>query len=185
MRSFARTAFIGSLLVLPLGGCESLDYSAFDPTEWFSGDIFSTKKPLQGRRKPVFPEGVPGVERGVPPELVRGNQPPPGNDTALSLRPNPGSREAAAQAEEPKPKPKPKARPKPKPAQEPATATNQSTPTPVTVRRSDFPDPPPPGQQPTQPPPRQPPPPVFGGPSAATPGGVQWPDPPPPTSYPR
>ena len=48
-------------------GCES-----FDPSEWFN-----TKKPLPGDRKAVFPEGVPGVPQGVPPDLVQGYQPPP------------------------------------------------------------------------------------------------------------
>ncbi len=52
---------------LALGGCES-----FDPESWFN-----TKKPLPGERKAVFPDGVPGVPQGVPPELVRGYQPPP------------------------------------------------------------------------------------------------------------
>src|SRR5215510_3770704 len=64
-----RFVLIGSLLALgvTLSGCES-----FDPTEWFN-----TKKKLPGERKAVFPEGVPGVPQGVPPELVQGYQPPP------------------------------------------------------------------------------------------------------------
>ena len=64
-----RIVLIASLLAcgLTLSGCES-----FDPTEWFN-----TKKPLPGDRKAVFPEGVPGVPQGVPPELVQGYQPPP------------------------------------------------------------------------------------------------------------
>jgi hypothetical protein len=36
----------------------------------------TAKKPLPGERKALFPEGVPGVQQGVPPELVRGNQQP-------------------------------------------------------------------------------------------------------------
>ena len=35
----------------------------------------TAKKPLPGERRAVFPEGVPGVQQGVPQELVRGNQP--------------------------------------------------------------------------------------------------------------
>ena len=60
---------IASLLAsgIMLGGC-----STFDPTEWFN-----TKKPLPGDRKEMFPGGVPGVAQGVPPELVKGYQPPP------------------------------------------------------------------------------------------------------------
>src|SRR5215467_7133124 len=46
----------------------------------------TAKKPLPGERRAVFPEGVPGVQQGVPPELMRANpqaaeepqvQPPP------------------------------------------------------------------------------------------------------------
>ena len=50
---------------------------AIDPTEWFAsaGDLFNSKKKLPGDRKPVFPQGVPGVAQGIPQELVKGNQP--------------------------------------------------------------------------------------------------------------
>jgi hypothetical protein len=84
-----RTVLIASLLVsgLALSGC-----STFDPTEWFS-----TKKPLPGDRKAVFPEGVPGVAQGVPPEMVQGYVPP--------TEPVP---EPLPVREKPKPKPKPK-----------------------------------------------------------------------------
>src|SRR5215831_21241039 len=43
------------------------------------------KKKLSGDRKPVFPEGVPGVAQGVPPELVKGNQPPPQDSGFASI----------------------------------------------------------------------------------------------------
>jgi hypothetical protein len=33
----------------------------------------TAKKPLPGERRAVFPEGVPGVQQGVPPELLRQN----------------------------------------------------------------------------------------------------------------
>ncbi|MCP2937630.1 hypothetical protein NK983_33535, partial [Salmonella enterica subsp. enterica serovar Typhimurium] len=45
-----------------LGGCGSM--GGFDPTDLF--DFLDTKKKLPGERKPVFPEGVPGLEQGVP-----------------------------------------------------------------------------------------------------------------------
>jgi hypothetical protein len=59
---------------LALGGCES-----FDPLDKLSElDIMGTaKKPLPGERRPVFDSGVPGVPQGVPPEMVKGYQPPP------------------------------------------------------------------------------------------------------------
>src|SRR5262245_29889801 len=78
-----------------LGGCES---NPMD--EWFS-----TKKPLPGERKPVFTTGVPGVPQGVPPELVRGYQPPP------------ESAPQAVEAQPEKPKPRPRAQPQPQPRQ--------------------------------------------------------------------
>ncbi len=46
--------------------------SSFDPMDML--DFLDQKKPLQGVRKPVFPEGVPGVEQGVPKELYKGAQ---------------------------------------------------------------------------------------------------------------
>jgi len=50
-----------------LGGC-----SSFDPSDLL--DFLDTKKKLPGERKPVFPEGVPGLEQGVPKELYKGAQ---------------------------------------------------------------------------------------------------------------
>src|SRR5258708_38749346 len=51
-----------------LSACDSLD----------TFDVFDSKKKLAGERKPVFPEGVPGVAAGVPPELVKGYREPEG-----------------------------------------------------------------------------------------------------------
>ena len=64
-------------------------------------EIFNTKKKLPGERKPVFPEGTPGVPQGVPQELVKGYQ-------------EPGAEAKEAQAAAPKPPPA-EAKPKPKP----------------------------------------------------------------------
>ena len=50
-----------------LGGC-----SSFDPSDML--DFLDTKKKLPGERKPVFPEGVPGLEQGVPKNLYRGSR---------------------------------------------------------------------------------------------------------------
>jgi hypothetical protein len=104
-------------------------------------ELWDTKKPLTGERKPVFPEGVPGVSTGVPPELVKGYREPEsgmvdparvaaeaaaGSDT--KPKKPPPQRTAAA-----KPKPKPaadsstQARPQPPPAQ-PAPWTPQQQP---------------------------------------------------------
>src|SRR3954469_25966065 len=51
-----------------LAGCGST--AGFDPSDLL--DFLDTKKKLPGERKAVFPEGVPGLEQGVPKELYRG-----------------------------------------------------------------------------------------------------------------
>src|SRR5262249_52842488 len=59
------------------------------------------KKKLPGDRKPVFPEGVPGVAQGVPPELVKGNQPPPATRRDQGPGPRkPGASQAKPQKKE-------------------------------------------------------------------------------------
>jgi hypothetical protein len=52
-----------------LAGCSSI-YN-WDPTDML--DWLDTKKKLPGDRKPVFPDGVPGLEQGVPKDLYKGN----------------------------------------------------------------------------------------------------------------
>src|SRR5205809_6984115 len=52
-----------------LAGCGSM--SSFDPTDLL--DFLDTKKKLPGERKAVFPDGVPGLEQGVPKELYKGS----------------------------------------------------------------------------------------------------------------
>src|SRR6478672_2518807 len=52
-----------------LAGCSS-GFGNFDPSDLL--DFLDTKKKLPGERKPVFPDGVPGLEQGVPKELYKG-----------------------------------------------------------------------------------------------------------------
>ncbi|MGC2809589.1 MAG: hypothetical protein WA303_04360, partial [Bradyrhizobium sp.] len=52
-----------------LVGCSS-SLGSWDPTDLL--DVFDTKKKLPGERKEVFPDGVPGLEQGVPKELYKG-----------------------------------------------------------------------------------------------------------------
>src|ERR1700709_32199 len=52
-----------------LAGCSS-SLSNFDPSDLL--DFLDTKKKLPGERKPVFPDGVPGLEQGVPKDLYKG-----------------------------------------------------------------------------------------------------------------
>jgi hypothetical protein len=71
------------LALLPLSaglsGCGTFWDGANSLTDKFSDAMhdfnpFGTgKKPLPGERRPVFPEGVPGVHQGIPPDLMRHN----------------------------------------------------------------------------------------------------------------
>jgi hypothetical protein len=101
---FSSLVRIGSALafLFALGACTA--GGQFDPTEVVSTDLFNTKKKLSGEREPLFPQGVPGAESGVPPDLVKGYQPPP---EPVAAEAGDAAAKAAAEAK-PKPKPKPK-----------------------------------------------------------------------------
>jgi hypothetical protein len=113
-RRILRNVLLAALVVSApvLSGCADFDMDKLD--------VFglNEKKKLPGDRKPVFPEGVPGVSQGIPPEYVKGNQPPP--ETAQTLpvgqdanapTADPAKKTAAVDpADEPKPKRKPKPR---------------------------------------------------------------------------
>jgi len=89
-----------------LGGCASgFGSSSWDPSDLL--DFLDTKKKIPGDRKPVFPEGVPGLEQGVPKDLYKGAQQQE-QDNAQAVA---AAAAAAPAADKPKPKPKkPKAR---------------------------------------------------------------------------
>src|SRR6516162_9307767 len=174
-----RFAPIGlTVLALSLGvllaGCEG-----FDPTTIMDSDFFNTKKRLPGERKPVFPEGTPGVTQGVPKELVKGYQPAEqAQDSKLQ------ESQPTAQAE-PEAKAESKAESKPKdesgptaitirPSQEQSQAQSQSEaqsqPQAQSQSQPQWPDPPP-MQRPA----------ASAWPGSTQPsGGVAWPDPPAP-----
>ena len=109
MRRIHRIVFLIVLAAaLPaLSGCADFDADKLD--------IFglNEKKKLPGDRKAVFPEGVPGVVQGIPPEFVKGNQPPP--ETAQVIPPEP-AKPAAKKTAAVDPADKPKRKPKPRPA---------------------------------------------------------------------
>jgi hypothetical protein len=172
-------------VVLVFAGCTP--GGQFDPTELLSSDMFNTKKKVQGEREPLFPNGVPGAETGVPQDLVKGYQPPP------ELTADNGDAAAKAAEAQAKPEPKPKLKPKPKPKvatappprhdpawdQKPAPAASRGTqsgqsvwPAPQTA----------PGQQTAQPGQSVwPNPPQSGsGQQNAQSGQSVWPNPPPP-----
>jgi hypothetical protein len=120
-RKFAAVGFA----VLGIGGLLS-GCTNFDPE---SLDVFglSQKTKLPGERRPVFPEGVPGVTQGVPPDLIKGRQPQPGTETAAVEQPAPAEQPKV----ESKPKPKPRVATRPSrvsvsPAAQRAPAENQA-----------------------------------------------------------
>src|SRR5438270_9170632 len=103
-----------------LGGCSS-SVSNWDPTDLL--DFLDTKKKLPGDRKPVFPEGVPGLEQGVPKDLYKGARQIDDPNAQVAVAP------AAPPPEEPKSKKSAKSKGKPAaaapaPAAEPAAAAD-------------------------------------------------------------
>src|SRR5216683_1017696 len=120
-------------------------------------DVFglNEKKKLPGERKELFPNGVPGVTQGVPPEYVKGYQPPPDSvnaDAALQSgsKVNPGDASAALKPEGKTTAVEPADAPKPKPKRKPNLATAQRAPAQVTIQRAG------PGQFTTSPPQQSP-----------------------------
>jgi hypothetical protein len=156
MNRLARTLTVASALslVLLLSNC-----SSFDPTDILDGVFAAQKKPLPGERKPLFPSGTPGVSQGLPPELVKGYQPPATDATQ-------DAQAAPAEPAPTKPKPKPKVATAPAdPSRAAPVATGTSAaPRPSASQSSPWPDPPPTRQS--------------AAPSAGQPA---WPDPPAPT----
>jgi hypothetical protein len=112
-----------------LAGCSS-GFGSFDPSDLL--DFLDTKKKLPGDRKPVFPDGVPGLEQGVPKDLYKGAQ----QDQQQQQQQNANAAPVAPAApppEEPKPKQASKSKAKGKqpaataaapPAEEPAAEPN-------------------------------------------------------------
>ena len=93
-------ALLGALAIL-ISGCAALNTPSFDPTDWL--DFLDSKKRAVGDRHPVFPDGVPGVAQGVPPELLKGT---PEHAAALAaadptLAPPPAPEEPSAPAPKP------------------------------------------------------------------------------------
>jgi hypothetical protein len=156
MHRLARMVTVASTLSLALllSNC-----SSFDPTDVMDNLFASQKKPLPGERKPLFPSGTPGVSQGLPPELVKGYQPPPPAEPAQN---------AQAASDRPKPKPKPNVVAAPPANQPSAPAAAMPAPTRSTASQSSpWPDPPQSRQ------------------SAAPAGQTAWPDPPAPGTVTR
>jgi hypothetical protein len=134
--------------------------SSFDPSDIMDSMFASQKKPLPGERKALFPSGTPGVSQGLPPELVKGYQPPPQTEPTQ----DPQAAAAAADRPKPKPKPKPKVADVPPPNRPAPSAAAPAPGRPAASQSSPWPDPPPSRQ------------------SAAPSGQTAWPDPPAPVT---
>ena len=117
MRRLQRLIAASVLVALSgaLAGCSS-SMTSFDPMDYF--DWLDTKKKVQGDRKPVFPDGVPGLEQGVPKSLYKG----------ANQEPDPNVQQAAVP-----PPPPPEAAPKKgsKKSKQPAAATASTDPSAV------------------------------------------------------
>jgi hypothetical protein len=120
-----------------LAGCGST--GNFDPSDLL--DFLDTKKKLPGDRKPVFPEGVPGLEQGVPKDLYKGSRQQVDDPNAQAAAPPP--------AEEPKSKRgakskgKQAAAPDAAPDEEGSTAAAPPAPKPAKIVRKRTTAPPP------------------------------------------
>ena len=113
-----------------LGGCGSMP--SWDPTDML--DFLDTEKRTPGERKPVFPEGVPGISQGVPKEMIRGSAEPRAADEPQAA--------AAAAAQ---PAPPVEAQPAPPPptrsrtaARRPPAPAPAPTPAPVEIAPDDV-----------------------------------------------
>ncbi|MDF3810244.1 hypothetical protein, partial [Rhodopseudomonas sp. BAL398] len=141
MRPSQRLISLAVLVALSsaLAGCGSM--GGFDPTDMF--DFLDTKKKLPGDRRPVFPEGVPGLEQGVPKDLYKGSQQEMIDQQNAAAA---GATEAAPAPPPEQPKPQRRARVRHKPA------AASSAPAPKRERPGPRPPPPPPARRSTQPP---------------------------------
>lgn len=159
-------------IALTLSACEN-----FDPTS-LADFIPDSKKKLPGERKAVFPEGVPGVPQGVPPDLVKGAQPQP--DVAITDQPL-AEPEPVAE-EKPKPRPQSKPRPKKVAAPQPASAAPQQAPS-AAAQNAPWPDAAP--AQAAPPAAQSAPWPAPAQPQQSAPSTAQWPEPRPAGTFTR
>ena len=97
-----------------LGGCETLE----------NFQIWDNKTKLPGERKAVFPEGVPGVTQGIPPELMKGYQEPSQQVDAAAAAAQQGAEKVEPKSEA-KPKPRPRKVAQPRPARASAPQSQQ------------------------------------------------------------
>jgi hypothetical protein len=135
-----KPTILGAAMVafaLALAGCES-----FDPPE-----LFNKKQPLPGERRAVFPEGVPGAPKGIPPEMIKGNQTAEATASVPETADGKSGAKSEAAAEAAKAEEKPKPKPKPKMVAKPATPPKQVSAEAKTANDEVWPKPNAPAQQ--------------------------------------
>lgn len=165
MRAKTVLVVVGLFAAAPtLAGCTDFDA---DKLDFFH---LNEKKKLPGERKPMFPEGVPGVTQGIPQDLTKGYKPPPEPEPAKVAQPEPA-----------KPKPKVARRPPSKPAQ----VTVQPASAPPAQSTQQVQQPTQQAQQPAWPDPK----PQATGADSPWPAPAKqtspWPDAPPPNTFQR
>jgi hypothetical protein len=136
-----------------LAGCGST--AGFDPSDLL--DFLDTKKKLPGERKPVFPEGVPGLEQGVPKDLYKGSRQQVEDPNAQAAAPPPAEEPKSKRGAKSKGKQAaaPAADPDAAPEEEGSTAAAPPAPKPAKIVRKRTTAPPPdqsaaPAQSPQQ-----------------------------------
>jgi hypothetical protein len=188
-RRFSKFGWAAAVCALGivLGSCTP--GGQFDPTEVLSNEMFNTKKKIQGDREPLFPNGVPGAETGVPPDLMKGYQAPPEQAAAVET-PNTAAKPVPA-AEKPKPKPKPAVARASPPAAPGSPPGNAAWPAPQqsAAPQTNWPSPSggqssPPAQTnwPAPPASAPSPPPAGQAQQGTSSGQLNWPTPPPPAT---
>lgn len=174
MRRMQRILLLATLVAIApvITACEN-----FDPDKL---DVFhlNKQKKLPGQRVELFPNGVPGVQQGIPPEYMKGHQEQlqqqaaqAGTTTGNAAAVNAGTPGQAAQqtatvtpVEQAKPKPKPKVKhvkrkpkpkaksePKPEQAAEPKAGTEKASEPAPQQQMPPWPSSPPQQQQQQQP----------------------------------
>jgi hypothetical protein len=155
------------LLALPvLGGCADFDMDKLDVFN------LNKEKKLPGERKPLFPEGVPGVTQGIPPDLVKGYKPPEVAEVPPAPEPEKPKPRVVRRAPNPAPQQqqaKPASKPAPKSVSKPAPQQAQKQPP-----AQAWPDPPKAKPQAQQ---------SWPAPAQHQPSA--WPAPPPPNTFQR
>jgi hypothetical protein len=171
MRRPIASVLLAAFVATALSACAS-DFDPGDMAEKLDFFHLNEKKKLPGERKELFPGGVPGVSQGIPPDLVKGYQPP---------QTPPEQQEAQTPPEPEKPKPKPRVA-RQAPQKKPATqvkVTPQSQQSQQAQQQQIWPDPKPQQQQPQQTGTQAP----WPAPQQQQPSA--WPDAPPPNTFQR